>query len=173
MIYVNVRAIVIRGTYPDIEVLIQRRNKVNEPDYYELPGGRIEKYESIFKALRREVAEETGLEIINIMSSDRQVFANKSVVVESLNPYAVYQTIDGYIDSFGVHFICNAQGTLLKDGDGSKNIKWLHIDEIAEIIKQSDNFSPYDALSVIKFINEIRLNEHLRTEIHKLYNETL
>jgi len=63
--YVNARAIIERQVDNDIEIVIQNRVKPNEPISIELPGGRIEPFESLIQALRREVKEETGLDLRN------------------------------------------------------------------------------------------------------------
>lgn len=39
MIYVNARAIIYRVINNQYEILVQTRNKPNEPNYLELPGG--------------------------------------------------------------------------------------------------------------------------------------
>ncbi|MFC6227934.1 NUDIX domain-containing protein [Paenibacillus allorhizosphaerae] len=39
------------------EIIIQTRNKPNEPKQLELPGGQVEKFESLLDTLRREVKE--------------------------------------------------------------------------------------------------------------------
>jgi 8-oxo-dGTP pyrophosphatase MutT (NUDIX family) len=47
-------------------ILIQDRNKSNdgiETGMIEIPAGKIREYENIFDSLRREVREETGLNI--------------------------------------------------------------------------------------------------------------
>lgn len=59
---VTVGAIVTRGTEKGVQVLLLRRR--DSGDYAgieELPSGQVEAGESLFTALRREVAEETGL----------------------------------------------------------------------------------------------------------------
>src|SRR5690625_7729049 len=71
MIYVNVRAIIEKKGPNGTEIVIQKRVKSNETQTpYELPGGRLEKFESFIEGLKREVHEETGLQI---RSEERRV----------------------------------------------------------------------------------------------------
>ena len=57
-------------------ILIQTRQKEDGAEtngMLEIPAGKIREYENIFRALRREVKEETGLTITKILGEDRQV----------------------------------------------------------------------------------------------------
>src|SRR3954471_2916858 len=49
--------------FRDGKVLLVRRARSPAKGFYSLPGGRVEFGESLHQALRREVDEETGLEI--------------------------------------------------------------------------------------------------------------
>ena len=53
MIHVNVRGIVLRENNNQKEIVVQLRKKTGETECFELPGGRIEEYESVTEALRR------------------------------------------------------------------------------------------------------------------------
>lgn len=51
-------------------ILIQRRCKADSSDIYgqiEIPAGKIREFENIFTCLRREIKEETGLEVLEII----------------------------------------------------------------------------------------------------------
>ena len=96
MIHVNVRGLVVRESGNGKELIIQLRKKAGEPEVYELPGGRINEYESMAVGLRREILEETGLHVEIIQGEQESVITSESCFsMECLKPYAAYQTING------------------------------------------------------------------------------
>ena len=42
------------------ELLLQQRNKSPEKEYWSIPGGKVEMFETFDQAVKREVKEETG-----------------------------------------------------------------------------------------------------------------
>ena len=60
-------------------ILVQERCKASEKQesLIEIPGGKIREYENIFDGLRREVWEETGLELIEIQGEKGTVTCYK------------------------------------------------------------------------------------------------
>ena len=133
-IFVNVRAIIERSTAEGTEIVIQVRNKPHEGGkWIELPGGRVEEFESLISALRREVREETGLELAQIEGLSAKVDTDSGDTnVECLAPFAVYQTTRGPVDSMGVYFRCKAEGQLLAVGDDTECIQWVSVERLAE-----------------------------------------
>ena len=152
MIWVNARAIIERTHNGKPEVVVQWRTKVGE-QCYEFPGGCVEECESFLSAVKREVKEETGLTITSILSQDNYF---KSGIVECFKPFSVYQMVreGGGFDSMGVHFICTAEGELLCEGDNSRDIKWIGLDELKAMIETPELFSVIDKVAAIAYLKE-------------------
>jgi 8-oxo-dGTP pyrophosphatase MutT (NUDIX family) len=136
--HVNARAIVERSTPDGIEILVQVRNKPHEGGkWIELPGGRVEEFESLVDALRREVREETGLAVTSIEGFDTRIETDApDTRVECLQPFAVYQTLRGPVDSMGVYFRCGAEGELLVTGDETERMQWMPVSRLAALLDQ-------------------------------------
>lgn len=159
MIHVNVRGIIVRDKDNQKEIVIQLRKRQGEPECFELPGGRIEEYESITEALRREILEETGLNIIYIENEAEQICTKpqiSSFEIQCIKPYAAYQTLYGPVDSFGIYFLCKAEGEFLKTGDDTENAHWASMSEIQTYIKDN-KFSDIDKPAIIMYLNEFIL----------------
>jgi 8-oxo-dGTP pyrophosphatase MutT (NUDIX family) len=157
MFYVNTRAIIERHIDGHIEIVVQNRVKPNEPITVELPGGRIELFESLTQALRREVKEETGLDLTEVEGEElRIVTEGKDFEVECVKPFAAYQTVKGPVDSLGYYFRCKANGELLKTGDETTGIRWIKVRDLKERLEDhSFQFSDIDRAGIIFYINQI------------------
>ena len=113
MFYVNSRAIIERFNDGEPEIVIQRRMKTDSSFKFELPGGRIEPFESLIQILIREVKEETGFDVYEIEGNETRIDTigiNPEFEVECLKPFAAYQTVKGPVDSVGYYFRCKAKG---------------------------------------------------------------
>ncbi len=153
--HVNARALIERVEECQVELVIQVRNKPYEGSTrLELPGGRVEEFESLIDALRREVREETGLELIQIEGLETRI-ETKGVDtnVECIQPFAVYQTLYGPVDSIGVYFRCRAEGRLLETGDETNHPCWMVVSEIAKLLDDApDQFSFVDRAGLVFYI---------------------
>lgn len=136
-LYVNARAIIERPGTAGTEVLIQRSQRPGLPPSLELPGGRLEEYESILEALAREVREETGLKVTQILDeTDHIVTSSREADLECLRPFFVYQTIRGPVDSTGFFFRCHAEGELLAVGDAAVDHRWVTLQELEQAFQE-------------------------------------
>jgi 8-oxo-dGTP diphosphatase len=158
MFFINSRAIIERINDNEKQIVIQTRSKPDEPFKIELPGGRIEPFESLIHALRREVREETGLEITEIEGEETRMDTagiNPEFVVECIKPFGAYQTIKGPIDSVGYYFRCKADGELLKSGDETTDIRWINIKELSDLIINTPlQFSNVDRAGIIYYLKQ-------------------
>lgn len=163
MFFVNSRAIIERMLDGTIEIVVQTRNKPGEPQRIELPGGRIEQYESLVTALIREVKEETGLDVVEIEGEDTRIDTvgiDPSFEVECIKPFGAYQTINGPFDSVGVYFRCKVQGELLKSGDETKNPRWINIDDLRQLMNDDPHqFSSVDRAGVMFYLKYLDHNK--------------
>ncbi len=80
-------------------ILIQKRCKDDSLDKFgliEIPAGKIREFENIFACLRREIKEETGLEVFEIIGEDDcSVVEKNNYKVLNYQPFACAQNITG------------------------------------------------------------------------------
>ena len=153
--WVNARAIIERTKNGKKEIVVQQSTKKGQ-ECWELPGGQINMHESLYDALKREVKEETGLDVTEIKGEDDYF---REGIAECLKPYCVYQYLEGFKgiigNAIGFYFICHAEGNLLDEGDYTKNAKWVGLDELEKIII-NEKFSPSGKVAAMQYLKENR-----------------
>ena len=154
MIHVNVRGLLVREVEGEKQLIIQLRKKNGEPEVYELPGGRLNEYERIVDGLKREILEETGLKVKIIYGEQGAVVADGvSFKAECIKPFFSFLTLEGPVDSFGIHFICEVEGEPLTTGDDTENIHWAGKEEIQNLI-DAHKFLGVDLPAVMMFLRD-------------------
>jgi 8-oxo-dGTP diphosphatase len=156
--HVNARAIIERETPAGLEIVLQTRDKPHEGGtWLELPGGRVEEYESLLEALAREVREETGLTVTGIEGAGERVEARTAGTrVECLQPFAAYQTLAGPVDSVGVYFRCRAKGELLAVGHDAHGARWTPVSQVAAWMDEDpDRFSWVDLAGLRFYLQQV------------------
>lgn len=134
-----VGAIIRKYIGEDEYILVQDRKKNNGDGmdgFLEIPAGKIREYENIFEALKREVWEETGLQITSIYGEEKSQFLDvegKKTIVFS--PYCVTQNLSGAYSIILSTFLCEAEGELLERTNETENIRWMKREELKEIVE--------------------------------------
>ncbi|MBZ9689312.1 NUDIX domain-containing protein [Clostridium estertheticum] len=155
----GVGGIIIKSEKGIDYILIQERCKENggaENGLIEIPAGKIREFESIFDCLRREILEETGLKVIEIIGEGKAVtFKANGYKVINYIPYACSQNIEGNYPIMVQTFICKAIGQVLDKTNETKNIRWVSIKELKEMLGNNENgFYPMHVATLKKFIGE-------------------
>ncbi len=138
-------------------ILLQERCKESggsDNGLIEIPAGKIREFENIYDCLRREIFEETGLEIIEILGEGEAVTvkANGYKVINYV-PFVCSQNVEGNYPIMVQIFICKATGQVLDKTNESKNIRWVSIDELKYLLDNNENgFYPMHLTTLKKFI---------------------
>ncbi|HEY4512142.1 MAG TPA: NUDIX domain-containing protein [Candidatus Paceibacterota bacterium] len=146
----------------NVRLLLQTRWKPKiSPTYsgmIEIPAGTIEPYENIYDSLRREVKEETNLDIIRVlenyqgdMCSTRQ--GDRSF---AFRPFVCQQAIEtnNGLPWIGFVFLCETRGDATLNTSEAKDPRWVSIDELATILaKEPEKIFPLQ-LPVLEYFLE-------------------
>ena len=138
-----VSAIIERIHNGEKEILVQTRWKPKEDPVYsgciEIPGGKIGSFENVYDALKREVLEETGLNVIKIKHEVKtDVHSPKKDGSFAFVPFCCNQQIKGGMPWIGFAFICIAEDRNPKPtGDGTKDIRWMKASDLKEILEKT------------------------------------
>lgn len=138
-----ISAIIEKFENNQLKVFFQTRWKpITSPAYtglLEIPAGGIDGYEDVYDSVKREVKEETGLDVIQFIDDYHSEITenrpqDKSKIFKPFLCQEVVQTIDG-LPWVGFVFRCRVEGEVKMDLTEAKDPKWLTIDEIKNILK--------------------------------------
>lgn len=144
-------------------ILVQERYKddaLAETGLLEIPSGKVRAFECIYDTLRREVKEETGLEVVEISGErESQIITLNNYRVISYEPFASSQNTMGEYPIMVNTFICKVEGTLLTESDESKNIRWISLEELNVLLeKEINSLYPMHITSFRKYLKMKRAN---------------
>jgi 8-oxo-dGTP pyrophosphatase MutT (NUDIX family) len=137
-----VSAIIEREHSGEIEVLMQTRWKPEKDKKYsgtlEIPAGTLGKHENVYNALKREVLEETGLNVIGFRPDIKtRTYNQKADNSFAFVPFCCQQQTN-QLARVGFVFICTVED---KDPvpapSETKDIHWLKTKELRAILEQT------------------------------------
>lgn len=139
-------------------IIIQERWKENGDEtngQYELPAGKIREYEDAYDTVRREVFEETGLKVTKIYGEEEKKYSKETDTINFM-PFCVTQNLKNAYSIICNHFICEAEGEPVAETDESRNIKWIEIEKLANLLK--NNKSKFFTMNVDALEKYLKLN---------------
>lgn len=139
-------------------ILMQERHKGDHPSdngLIEIPAGKLRAFENIYDCLRREIKEETGLDIIKIEGeSESIVYEANGYRAINYTPFSSTQNIEGDYPIMVQVFICKADGELKHESDESKNLRWVSLYELKNLIDKNEaDLYPMHVSTLKKYIN--------------------
>lgn len=118
--FIGVKAVILDGNKV---LLMKRSDKYGDfAGAWDIPGGRIEFGEEPVSGLRREVKEETGMELKEIL--------------KPLDARTVFQDEEQQI--VRITFLCRADGKEMKLSDEHTEIKWFDLDKLDVDLKDKE-----------------------------------
>lgn len=127
----NVAAVVFNAADPG-SIVLQRRAKPGEAvlGRLELPGGRWRAGETPEEAVIREVAEETGLEVVAVETPITHLHPEGPMDIAVIRPVAVVSGAAGAYPAVQVLFSCFATGDPRALPGETRDARWWGIDEV-------------------------------------------
>jgi len=138
-------------------ILIQERFKEErafDNGLIEIPAGKIRAFENIYDCLRREVKEETGLEVTEIEGEcNSETYESNGYRVINYTPFSSTQNVEGLYPIMVQVFICKVEGELIESSDESQNLRWIPLDQLEELLKKKeDAFYPMHVITLKKYL---------------------
>ncbi len=133
------------------KLLLQTRNKPQVSPAYtgmlEIPAGGVDLFENVYDSLRREVKEETNLDVIKFKEKwgevkYENVKGEKSSVFSPLFCQQMLETKAG-LHWIGLVFLCEVAGKVKLEEKEAINPQWVTKDELGVMLKaQPEKFFP-------------------------------
>lgn len=140
-------------------IMIQERFKKENPQengLIEIPAGKIRAFENIYDCLRREIKEETGLDVIEIEGEQySQICESNGYKIINYTPFSSTQNLLGAYPIMVQVFICKVSGDLNDESDEARNFRWITLNELKELLeKEPGIFYPMHIITLKKYLRE-------------------
>jgi len=138
-------------------ILIQERCKQDAPQEYgllEIPTGKVREFENVFTCLRREVKEETGLEVIAIQGEEAaSIREYDQYKVLQYTPFASVQNLKGEYPILAEIFICTVKGKLKRQTAETQNLRWISLPDLQRLLAtHEERFYPMHITTLQKYL---------------------
>lgn len=159
-------AIIEKKINGEIHILLQTRIKKDrekENGLLEIPAGKIREFENIYNCLRREIKEETNLELTYIKGASNAIIVNQNnYKVLNYTPFCCAQNIGKDYPILVNIFLCKAKGDLKNNKAETKNLKWIRITKLVKLLKtKKEEFYSMHISTLKKYLNYRNSNYHL------------
>lgn len=151
-----IRAIVHRVGDPRT-IILQRRDIADEVvrGRLEIPGGRWRSGEAPDEAIRREVAEETGLEISQVIGVVPHEVAGK-VTVFAIAPLVVVAGGPGAFPASHLVLVAEADGEPTPEVGETADVRWWSLEDVARLLSTDvDAFIPSTAVALRAYVRQV------------------
>lgn len=126
-------------------VFLQTRWKPETSPTYlgvlEIPAGGIDGYESVYESVKREVKEETGLDIVrfidDVQTEPAQMRPGDTSI--AFKPFVCQQVLEtnGGLPWVGFVFRCEVTGEVVMQESEAKDPQWVTVDELDKILRET------------------------------------
>ncbi len=155
----GVGGIVIKEFSGEPHILMQVRWKEDAPSesgLLEIPAGKIRAFESLFDALKREIREETGLTVTEILGEDASpIYEANEYRVVNFTPFSCAQNLTGKYPIMVFVFLCHVEGELLPYSDEAKNYQWISISKLKAMLRDPAQLYPMHVDTLHKYLMSI------------------
>ena len=124
----------------------------------EIPAGAIEPYENVYETLRREITEETNLDVVRLVDdyhgeiveprANDQAFAFKPYICQQ-----VLATNNG-LPWIGFVFLCEVTGEVKIQESEARDPRWVSLEELRAIVEEKPESVFPVQLPVLKYFVE-------------------
>ncbi len=140
-----VGAIIEKVSPSGVELLIQTRWKPERDPLYsgtfEFPAGVMDKpFENVYETLKREIREETGLNLLKIKndSRTREYTTNRDDLSFGFKPFCCTQQLKNGKPWVGFVFLCEVEdGDLVPQETEVKDLRWVKRSEMESIFNNT------------------------------------
>ncbi|MST67932.1 NUDIX domain-containing protein [Lachnospiraceae bacterium BSM-380-WT-5A] len=144
-------------------ILIQKRKKRNEKiefGLWEIPAGKIREYENIYEALRREIKEETNLDIVYVKNENKCKTINSvGYTLTDIYPFNIVQNMSGGYSIIVMIFLCRAEGEIVNNVIENEMVQWKNVKEVQkELMEFPEHFYPMHILTLKKYFSYLSLD---------------